>query len=217
MRERITNPAIVSFLKANFPGTGFVDGLKIKYRSYICPFIQLLSMVKPGDKVGDIGCGSGQFLLLVSHFAEPASVYGIEINERLVQNAHALFARQPFGSYNFEKFNGKDFPAAIGEMDILFLVDVLHHVPVAQQESFLKSICAAMKPGALFILKDINHSNPLVVFNKLHDLVFAGELGHEISMKKAVNLLRTYGMDILEEHKKTMYVYPHYTIVAKKP
>lgn len=215
--DTITNPAIVQFLKEHFPGTGFVDGLKIKYRSYICPFISLLSFIRPGDRVGDIGCGSGQFLLLASHFARPSSVYGIEISERLIQNANALFARQPFKSYVFETYDGNHLPEKLGEMDIIFLIDVLHHVPRKQQERFIEHICAVMKPGARFVLKDIDRSSPLVVFNKMHDLIFAGEVGNEISMKKAANLLRTHGMHLIEEHKRTMYVYPHYTYVAQKP
>lgn len=217
MVEKITNPAIVNFLKMNFPGAGFVDGLKIKYRSYICPFIQLLSFIRPGDKVGDIGCGSGQFLLLASHFAKPSSVYGIEIQDRLIQNAKALFARQPFTAHTFETFDGSQLPAKLGDMDVIFLVDVLHHVPKQHQVSFIQKICAIMKPGARFILKDIDRSSPLVLFNKMHDLIFAGEIGHELSMKNAANLLRTNGMNIIEEHKRTMYVYPHYTFVAEKP
>lgn len=217
MVEKITNPAIVDFLKMNFPGSGFVDGLKIKYRSYICPFIQLLSFIKPGEKVGDIGCGSGQFLLLASHFAKPASVYGIEIHDRLIQNAKALFARQTFTDHTFETFDGSHLPDKLGDMDVIFLIDVLHHVPKSFQEGFIQNICSLMKPGARLILKDIDQSNPLVLFNKMHDLIFAGEIGHELSMKKAENLLRTNGMNIIEEHKRTMYVYPHYTFVAEKP
>ncbi|HML58122.1 MAG TPA: methyltransferase domain-containing protein [Ferruginibacter sp.] len=215
--SKITNPEIVRFLKEHFPGTGFIDGLKIKYRSYICPFTSLLSYIRPGDHVGDIGCGSGQFLLLASHFARPASVYGIEISERLIQNANALFDRQSFKSYEFKTYDGDHLPERLGEMDILFLIDVLHHVPPKQQVRFIEQICAVMKPGARFILKDIDRSSPLVVFNKMHDIIFAGEAGNEISMNKAANLLRTNGMHIIEEHKRTMYVYPHYTYVAQKP
>lgn len=217
MEGQITNRDIVNFLKQNFKDAGFVDGLKIKYRSYICPFQQLLSLIKPGDKVGDIGCGSGQFLLLTTRFSKPSSVYGIEITPRLIDNANALFSEQDFKNYKFEVFDGSTLPDTLGEMDILFLIDVIHHVPPQFQESFLKNICGKMKSGARLILKDINGGSPLVLFNKMHDMVFAGEIGKELSVNKANNLLRSYGMEILEESKRTMYVYPHYTLVAKKP
>lgn len=215
MQTSVTNPAIIRFLKAKFPGAGFIDGLKIKYRSLICPFISLIEMVKPGDKVGDVGCGSGQFLLLLSEFAQPAELFGIEISERLVNNAQRLFSSIP-APHHFERFDGAVFPDKMGEMDIIFLIDVFHHVPKPSQEKFMHDLIAKMKPGARLVLKDINAASPLVLCNKMHDLVFAGEIGNEMSFDKAKKMLSANGLTITQQEKRTMYVYPHYTIVATK-
>ena len=216
MSINITNPDIINFLKENYPGTGFIDSLKIKYRSLICPFINLIEMVKPGEKVGDVGCGSGQFLLLLSHFAKPSMLYGIEISDRLINNANNLFAKQNFTNYKFSTYDGRVFPKEFGEMDVIYIIDVLHHVPKKFQESFIHDLAKIIKPGARIVLKDINASSPLVYCNKLHDMVFAGEIGNEMSFNNAKDLLKSCGLQIIEEQKRTMYVYPHYTIVAKK-
>ena len=212
----ISNNAIIKFLKENYQSTGFIDGLKIKYRSLICPFISLLEMIKPDDKVADIGCGSGQFLLLAKHFANPAYVYGIEISERLISNANNLFKKYEDGSYHFSSFDGQNFPEALKEMDIFFLIDVLHHVPKNLQTDFINNLIKHMKPGARLVLKDINAASPLVYCNKIHDIIFAGEIGNEISFTKAQEIMRNNQLTILEEYKRTMYVYPHYCILAKK-
>ena len=66
------------------------------------------------------------------------------------------------------------------------------------------------------VLKDIDGSSPFVIFNKIHDLIFSGEIGNEISVSKALNLLKENGFDIVEQEKRLMYVYPHYTLVAQK-
>ena len=216
MSTKINNGDIIGFLKENYPGTGFIDSLKIKYRSLICPFINLIEMVKPGEKVGDVGCGSGQFLLLLSHFAKPSMLFGIEISERLINNANNLFAKQDFKNYKFSTYNGQIFPQEFGEMDIIYIIDVLHHVPKKSQESFIKDLAKIMKPGARLVLKDINASSPLVYCNKMHDMVFAGEIGNEMTFNNAKELLKSSGLQIIEEQKRTMYVYPHYTLVAKK-
>lgn len=216
MQKELNNAAIIRFLKMKFKSAGFIDSLKIKYRSLICPFISLIQMVKPGEKVGDIGCGSGQFLLLLSEFAEPSYLYGIEISPRLTENAKSLFSTLPQKNYNFEEYDGSNFPKSLGDMDIIYLIDVLHHVPKVNQKMFLKDLAAIMKPGARLILKDINAANPLVYFNKMHDLIFAREIGNEMSADTAHSLLTEYGLQIIEQSKRTMYVYPHYTIVAKK-
>lgn len=216
MQTELNNPAIIRFLKTKFKGAGFLDSLKIKYRSLICPFISLIKMVKPGEKVGDVGCGSGQFLLLLSEFARPSYLFGIEINEKLIHNANKLFDFMPDKKYYFKSYDGSNFPQELAEMDVIFLIDVLHHVPKELQERFLKNLVQIMKPGARLILKDINAASPLVYMNKIHDFVFAGEIGREMSMEKAKRLLTTMGLNIIEQEKRTMYVYPHYTIVAKK-
>jgi len=216
MQTIINNKAIIRFLKMKFKGSGFIDSLKIKYRSLICPFISLIKMVKPGEKAGDVGCGSGQFLLLLTEFAQPSYLYGIEISKKLIDNAQSLFSTLPKEKYHFEEYDGIHFPAKLSELDIIYLIDVLHHVPKQQQENFIRDLVITMKPGARLVLKDINGGNPLVYFNKMHDLIFAREIGNEISFENAKSLLIQNGLNIIEQEKRTMYVYPHYTIVAKK-
>lgn len=216
MPAALNNKAIIQFLTSKFKSAGFIDSLKIKYRSLICPFISLIQTVKPGDKVADVGCGSGQFLLLLTEFAQPAHLYGIEISKKLIDNAHNLFSSFSKEKYAFEQYDGVHFPAALAEMDLLFLIDVLHHVPKNNQEAFLKDLASIMKPGAKLVLKDINAASPLVYCNKLHDAIFAGEIGNEMSMDRAKKLLEANGLTIIEQSKRTMYVYPHYTLIAQK-
>lgn len=217
MSKELRNKEIVQFLSETKFSAGLFDTLKIKYRTYICPFIDLISLVKPGDKVGDVGCGSGQFLLLVSRFADdPSYLYGIEITERLIENAQKLFSEKVSVRHKFETFDGSHFPDELREMDIIFLIDVLHHVPKKSQRKFISDLCTLMKPGARLVLKDINASSPLVLFNKAHDLVFAGEIGNEMKVTAALQLLRENKMEITDQNKRRMYVYPHYTIVARK-
>ncbi|MGZ8559562.1 MAG: class I SAM-dependent methyltransferase, partial [Chitinophagaceae bacterium] len=103
------------------------------------------------------------------------------------------------------------------ELDLIFLNDVLHHVPKNNQHDFLKNLVAIMKPGARLIIKDINKESLLVYCNKMHDLVFAGEIGNELKFEQTRSWLEALGLKVLEHTKKRMYVYPHYTIIAKKP
>lgn len=216
-QHAISNKNLLSYLKSVDFSSGFVDRLKVYYRPLVCPFTDLIELVKAGEKVGDIGCGSGQFGLLLAEFARPSFVYGIEINDRLVSNANQLFSKHAKVAYHFEAFNGVQFPAAISDLDIVFLNDVLHHVPKQAQYQFVKDLIKQMKSGARLVLKDINASSPFVYCNKLHDLIFAGEIGNELSVSKAQKWLTDGGLEVIEITKKQMYVYPHYTIVAKKP
>lgn len=216
MQAELTNSAIIQFLKLKYQGAGFIDSLKIKYRSLICPFTELIAMVQPGEKVGDVGCGSGQFLLLVSQFARPSAVYGIEISKTLISNAQSLFSTVSNCDHSFEEYNGTVFPERLSELDLIFLIDVFHHVPKNNQERFIYDLAKSMKVGSRLVFKDINAASPLVYINKMHDLIFAGEIGNETSFEMAKSLLTKNGLRIIQQEKRTMYVYPHYTIVAEK-
>lgn len=216
MNKVLTNKDLLAYLKSlDFKG-GLFDKLKVYYRPLVCPFVELISRVKEGQKVGDIGCGSGQFALLLAHFGNPSSIFGIEINDRLVKNANQLFEKYGRVQYLFKEFDGENFPDEIEDLDVIFLNDVLHHVPKNAQKDFLKNLTSKMKKGAILVLKDINGSSPFVYCNKMHDLLFAGEIGHELAAKTSQDWLIETNMTIVNSTKKRMYVYPHYTIIAEK-
>ena len=212
----LDNKMIMRFLVGKHFTTGFFDSLKIKYRSLICPYISLIQKVKEGEKVGDVGCGSGQFLLLLSEYARPSYFFGIEIKKRLIKNASVLFSQSRTQNYKFEVYDGEHFPDDLVDMDTVFLIDVLHHLPRKRQAVFLKNLSEKIRPGGKLVLKDIDGASPFVIFNKLHDLIFSREIGNEISINKALKLLQQNGFDIIEQEKRLMYVYPHYTLVAQK-
>jgi SAM-dependent methyltransferase len=220
--KNITKPVssqeLVDFLKAQNVNAPWLDQLKIAYRPLICPFDELLALVTEGSNVFDVGCGSGQFALLLAEFTPVAAISGVEISQRLVDNAHQLLAPyQDRLRLEFSRYDGLHFPASLGQADWVFMIDVLHHVPKTAQAAFLQAVYAGMKPGARLVLKDINGGSPWVVANKLHDLVFAREIGNELSVDKARQQLTQAGFGLEKATTKQMYVYPHYTLIARKP
>jgi 2-polyprenyl-3-methyl-5-hydroxy-6-metoxy-1,4-benzoquinol methylase len=174
-------------------------------------------MVQDGQRVGDIGCGSGQFLLLLSAFAKPSFLYGIEISEKLISNAKELLPGMGPDKLQLETYDGINFPPQLENMDIIFLIDVLHHIPPKNQTLFLRKLASLMKSGSTLVIKDIDAANPLVMFNKLHDLLVSHEIGHELKSSETARLLAENQLEVTGRHKITTYVYPHYTVVAKKP
>jgi len=214
------NQTLVSFLKEHFKEreeVKFSDRLKIVYRPYICPFLSLLEEIDHNDVVFDVGCGSGQFALLTAKFAAPKMIYGIEIFDELISNAKALTdSLETETQFGFNKYDGINVPETIGISDKIFMIDVLHHIPKSSQIPFLESLYSKMKIGSKLILKDINAGSILVYANKLHDALFAGELGNEISQHRACQVLEKLGFKIEKVEKKLMFVYPHYTITATK-
>jgi cyclopropane fatty-acyl-phospholipid synthase-like methyltransferase len=213
----MTSSDLITFLKSKQIATGFIDNLKITLRPLICPLESLLELIPKQSNIFDIGCGSGQFCLLLANYCEPKQLAGIEISQTLIDNANQLLSE--YGSkinLIFQVYDGKTLPTSMNNYDYFFMIDVLHHIPKEQIITFLENVYAQMPKGATFILKDMDGSSPLVVFNKLHDLIFAREIGNEISANRAKEILEKIGFQVSIPIYERRYVYQHYTLIAKK-
>lgn len=211
-------PKVLSLaLRTPSVGKGYVERLKAVYRPYICPFDDLLLYVNAQNAVFDIGCGQGQFALLLAEFAHPRALGGVEISTRLVQAARDLLRRyERHIPVDFEPYDGTNFPVSIARYDTVFLIDVVHHINPAMQQAFLNELYRAMSVGSRLIIKEIDRSSPLVVANKLHDLVFAGEVGHERSRKQLTEMVEASGFRVFDVKRRTMLWYPHFTLGCVK-
>jgi SAM-dependent methyltransferase len=213
----MTNKEIITFLTSTTVNAGFIDKLKIKYRPIICPFNELINYAQNEQSVFDIGCGSGQFCALIANYTPVKKIKGIEINDRLVNNAKQVNKQfSDTKSIVFDVFDGNTIPNDIADYDLIYMIDVYHHIPKNIREAFMKQLFDKMKTGAKLMFKDIDAASPFVLCNKLHDLVFAQEIGNEISFKHAKSMLSKLGYKIIEEYATTVFVYPHYFILAQK-
>lgn len=211
------NNKYLNYLSDKTKNEPFIDRLKIKFRPLIFPMDFLLDQVNETDTIFDIGCGSGQFSLLAVHFKKVNKVYGVEIHKNLVDNATNLFNKNTKRiNFSFMQYDGNKFPYQIKTCSKVFLNDVLHHIPKENQINFLKNIYISLSTDTVFILKDIDASSMFVYFNKLHDFIFAGEVGNEFKFEKIQNVLRQIGFKILKTKRENIAVYPHYTIICKK-
>lgn len=212
----ITSNELIGFLKTgegrNLKG---LNRLKTVYRPVICPFDQILEAIPTGKSVFDLGCGSGSLLSLIHHFRQPVRLGGIEISQVLVDNARLLLstAKVPV---SINKYDGTDIPAEIGQYDVVTMIDVFHHIPKPLQGGYFDQLYRKMAHGSVLVFKDIDAASPLVYTNKLHDLFLAGEIGNEWSGEQSARALADAGFQCSEIRYKRSFVYPHYTILAKK-
>lgn len=210
------NPYL-NYLRDKTKNEGFIDRLKIVLRPLIFPMDLLVQQVSKEDKVFDVGCGSGQFLLILAEFVKAKKYFGIEISDTLVANATNLFSKfQKEADSQFMKYDGVTIPKEIRDYNKVFMNDVLHHIPKGKQEQFIETLYESVSEGTTFILKDMDASSILVYFNKLHDLIFSQEIGNEISIKQAGQLLENKGFTITKQYKKRIFLYSHYIIVCRK-
>ena len=116
----------------------------MKYRPFICPF-EDLGPYPEGASVLDIGCGCGLFLPALAFAGKRIAGVGVDAAPDAIRAA-TLAARtaeiaKADSALSFESAARMEaWPA--GEFDVVSLIDVLHHIPAAQQRAFVTAAVA---------------------------------------------------------------------------
>lgn len=217
--KHVTRNELVDFLKRYYGDyEGFLARGKTIYRPLICPFDRLLNLLPEKQRVLDIGCGTGVFLKLIAHYRSPSTLGGLETNKRAIEAARKVFrsTHDPMPA-RLEVYDGVTLPDWIGEYDYVFLVDVLHHIPRERQRQTLLALFEKLKPGARLVIKDIDAGERFwCLFNKLHDLLLAGQYPCEQAASDLMAHLSQVGFAVKDLTKERIYVYPHFTIISEK-
>ncbi len=149
------------------------------WRPYICPFEHLVGHVREGARVLDVGCGSGLLLSLMAGLGTKfegvgfdMSHQGIDLATRMTRRATAV---APHTKLAFHRLDiGDAWPS--GTFDVVFLVDVLHHVAPKSKETFFRQVLSKVGPEGILVYKDMcRRPYWRAHANRLQDLVIARE------------------------------------------
>ncbi|MAC96307.1 MAG: hypothetical protein CMC96_12505 [Flavobacteriales bacterium] len=217
MKHRVKTAELVAFLKnKTIDSASFVDNIKIAYRPYVCPFDDLLNYLPDNSSVFDIGCGSGMLLSLIAAFKKPQKLGGCEISRRLVDNANEVLAKENKNTKVYY-FDGESIPDEVKDFNYITMIDVLHHIPKGKQFAFLEQLVDKISVGSCLIIKDIKRESVLSYWNKVHDLMLAGEIGNELNSKKLKNYMEErLSLKLLSYTSRRMLLYPHFTLIFEK-
>jgi len=189
-------------------------------RPAICPFDRLVPLVPPGSAVLDVGCGAGLFLGLLAARGRIRSGLGFDASRPAIALAERMRRALPPEQGRLLTFERRDVGDRWPEdlFDVVALIDVMHHVAPPGQRALLEQAAACVKPGGLFIYKDMARRPRWRAFaNRLHDLVMARQWIHYLPLETARRWGMDCGLTVAEEGRCTMLWYAHEWLVFGKP
>ena len=180
-------------------------------RPYICPFGPLIEAVPPHSTVLDVGCGGGLFLGLLGHQNAIKAGIGFDSSHQAIDLAKQMSGRLPSTvTVTFERAD-VDGPWPVEEpVDVVSVIDVVHHIAPGDQRSVFQRAGAAVRPGGLLLYKDMV-SRPIwrATANRLHDLLVARQWIHYLPMDRAIQWASRAGFRLLERRRIDRYWYGH--------
>lgn len=175
----------------------YLNEIRSYLRSFVCPMEWIIDQIEEESSTFDLGCGTGYFLKCVCEKKRFTKVGGCEIDGKLVEHTRQSLLPLVKGA-DLNLVISASPPREVGDYSHVTLVDVLHHIPQAEQFDYLTTVFSNMSDGCKFYLKDIDAGSPLVWFNRLHDFIFSGNGFQEISKQDCEALLDRIGFKIIE-------------------
>ena len=185
------------------------------YRPYYCPVSQVLKHIPEGSRVLDIGCGTGPMLYLMRDFCNIEFGRGIDFNKDSIDTANAVNSddRLEFRQREALEFAREPFE----EFDVIFCFDVLHHIPYYDKATFLSRVTERMRPGALFVIKDLDSRPRRKAFaNRVTDYLSTRSRVSYWRRSALVDFLHSHRLSVTHHEDLSDWIWSHYLVIAKK-
>lgn len=142
---------MAEFFEARLEGYDAHMLTEIECAGEFYPFTADLLPEIPGCRILDLGCGTGLELEYFFRRVADARITGIDLSAGMLE---AL--KKKFPDKDLELHCGSYFDAELGTeiFDGAVSVESLHHFTAEEKFPLYRRLCAALKPGAPFILTD---------------------------------------------------------------
>ncbi len=189
-----------------------------RWRPRFVPFAPLLAVVPPQARVLDVGCGAGLFLALLAQRGDLTLGLGVDSSAPAIARAMDMRTRHQHGAVLEFRAQDARTPLPAGPWDAVCLIDVLHHVPPAQQAGVVAAAAAVLRPGGVLIVKEMA-TRPwwCAGANRLHDLLLARQWIHQMEAPTVVGWCRSAGLSITGQGAARHAWYAHHWTVAQRP
>ncbi|MFD9736190.1 class I SAM-dependent methyltransferase [Umezawaea sp. NPDC059074] len=115
--------------------------------------------IEPGSTVVEIGCGTGNVLLLAKRAVPTATVIGLDPDPEALALARRKAARAGL-ELRLDRGYAGQLPYADGSVDRVLSSFMLHHLPGGQKLDALREVRRVLAPGGSLHVLDFDHQEP---------------------------------------------------------
>lgn len=182
------------------------------------PFLEEIGQYLPSKgRILDLGSGFGLFSLYFASTGPDREIVGVELNEGRVEQARKSAKKLGLDHVQYHVGDVLEWEAA-GQFDAIYMLDVIHHLPMEYVPEFLGKLHSLLKPGGIFIIKEVA-DRPLfkMWFTLLLDRLMVGmtEPIHYWSPPELQGHLERLGLDVKRHWMRDFLPYPHILYICR--
>lgn len=181
--------------------------------------LSVMDLLLPEEgRILDVGCGFGLFAAYFAQTQPRREIVGIDPDARRVAMARKVAAKLGLRGNEFIAGDARHADVG-GPFEAAYVLDVMHHVPAADQKALLARLGDLLVPGGVLVLKDITTDPPFgLKFTALLDRLMVGwdepltyRHHHEWG-----EMLTSLGFRVRAVRVPDVLPYPHVVIAARK-
>lgn len=194
----------------------FLQRLLVAHRHRICPTKPILAHIPDGRSILDVGCGVGFFLITFALNRNIRSGVGFDVNESAVSVARRAARSLCDVDLRFHHQSSVR-ELELGPFEVVTVIDVMHHIPVRDQERFFAECADAVAPMGRLVYKDMAQKPMwMSLWNRFHDLVLARQVIHYVPLETIKQWGADRGLKLVHEEKYARYAYAHELLVFER-
>lgn len=181
--------------------------------------LSVMDLLLPDEgRILDIGCGFGLFAAYFAQTQPERRIFGVDPNERRIQMARRVCDSIGLSNHTFLAGDARDL-AVGGGFSGAYVLDVMHHIPEADQLPLLERLRDLLAPRGVLVIKDITTEPTFgLEFTRLLDRVMVGwdEPLCYRHHRAWGEMLSSLGFHVRMVRVPDVLPYPHVVIAATK-